>query len=642
MNKTIILLVTALLIVGCANSQLVGQAQDPNASASGLRTFALASDFPADIVIPDIAGMRSTAFVVSVSDPSAVLAIDIDADPLVLSTNFAGLSVPPGSGIPARLIITASDQAFLLTSLGIISFNPTSGAIYDQVSSISTLDIGNGLLNSDGTQASSTITPAFPAGITRIGNRLFISTANYIQNQTPAITAPGTVQAFEVNANRTLTNIGHFVTTGFNPTGLSNRNDDELIVVNSGVIDIIDATGVPQTDASIDIVDPETLTIKSNIPIGLAALSPYGMAITIDGSRGFVGSAAYGHVYEIDLINKQVLRGIDDPIYATEGSDYITAVALLKDDSYLFAASFEQSSVIPFDLAQTDLVGGNPFVVGYPAGVTDENPTGANTGAGPIAVRPGSRDVDYTGEDLFVLTGYPGTLVAVNTGAPAQSYVPTPSESDDDVEDAVDDETPVPEPPSGTDGQPCQGFAQAIHSVSYGAAAGFGQSLLPDIVLGPPRGNGAGSGSLHVLSLGKGGQIILDLGTCPAVDDAGEDFIVFENAFYIGGNPQAPYAELATVGVSNDGINFTDFPCSSGGYPYTGCAGWHAVFSHPENEIDPFDPSVAGGDAFDLADIGVAKARYVRIVDDGDGPSVGTTAGFDLDAIAVVNGEIEN
>ena len=84
------------------------------------------------------------------------------------------------------------------------------------------------------------------------------------------------------------------------------------------------------------------------------------------------------------------------------------------------------------------------------------------------------------------------------------------------------------------------------------------------------------------------------------------------------------------------------FTCSNGSFPYTGCAGWHPVYSHPDNGIDPFDLDVAGGDAFDLAEVGVAKARYIMIVDDGDSGAFGTTAGFDLDAVAVVNGEIQN
>lgn len=624
-----------ILILGCASSSIVSETPDTSIGGVTYRTFSLASDFPADVVIANIAGMRSTAFVVSTSDPAAVIAVDIDADPMTISSAFTGLLVPSGSGVPARLIITAVDQGYLLTSVALISFNPLNGAIYDRVSVIAGIDIGDGHLNSDGSDASSDLTPSYPGGVVRIGDRVFVSSANYVSTDAPAVAAPGTVQAFDADDSGMLTAAGHFVTEGFNPTGLANRNGSELMVINSGIIDIVDAQGRPQTEASIDVVDPDTLAIKASIPMGLAALSPYGMAIVLDGSRGYVGSAAYGEIYEVDLINRQVLRGLDDPIVATSGSDYMSAVALSMDNADLFAASFDHSQVVPFDLSATNPVAGDPFVVGFSAGVTDDNPTGANTGAGPIAIRPGSRNIDYTGEDLYVLTGYPGMLIAVDTETDAQAYVP---ESDD----AVPDDTPVPDAPAGADGDACQGFAQAVRSVTYGDGAGFGQSLMDDVVLGPPRGNGAGSGGLHVVSLGSGGEIVIDLGNCPAIDGPGEDFIIFENAFYIGGSESAPYAELATVAVSEDGVAFTEFDCSDEAYPYTGCAGWHPVYSHPDNGIDPFDPDVAGGDAFDLADIGVAKARYIRITDDADSGSVGTTSGFDLDAVAVVNGEIQN
>jgi hypothetical protein len=68
------------------------------------------------------------------------------------------------------------------------------------------------------------------------------------------------------------------------------------------------------------------------------------------------------------------------------------------------------------------------------------------------------------------------------------------------------------------------------------------------------------------------------------------------------------------------------------------------VFSNPVNGIDPTDPSVAGGDSFDLADVGLDWAAYVRITDPGaaipdPGNMIppGTNAGFDLDAIAAVH-----
>lgn len=186
-------------------------------------------------------------------------------------------------------------------------------------------------------------------------------------------------------------------------------------------------------------------------------------------------------------------------------------------------------------------------------------------------------------------------------------------------------------------GTPCQGFAQAVASVDYGAGAGFGQSSFPAVVLGPPRGAGLLMGGTNVLSLGTGGEIVLDLGTCPAIDGEGADFIVFENSFLIGGNPENPFAEPATVGVSEDGVAFVDFPCAPAASPYAGCAGWHPVLSNPQNGIDPFDPEAAGGEAYDLEEIGAEGARYIRIRDAGNGGG-GGAAGFDLDAIAVING----
>jgi hypothetical protein len=159
---------------------------------------------------------------------------------------------------------------------------------------------------------------------------------------------------------------------------------------------------------------------------------------------------------------------------------------------------------------------------------------------------------------------------------------------------------------------------------------------LPDIVLGPPKGGGAGNGSLDVVTLGNGGSITLGFAPSVIVDGDGPDFIVFENPFDVGGDPKKPFAELATVEVSDDGQNFQGFPCTATAYPYGSCAGWHPVFANPdENTIDPTDPAVAGGDAFDLADLGVSEARYVRITDRVD--LTGANGTFDLDAVSIVH-----
>lgn len=176
-------------------------------------------------------------------------------------------------------------------------------------------------------------------------------------------------------------------------------------------------------------------------------------------------------------------------------------------------------------------------------------------------------------------------------------------------------------------------FVTHVVSACLGPDQSFGQDKLPAIVEGPPRGGGCCSGSLDVVSLGNGGSITVAFEGNSILDGPGPDFLVFENAFYPGGDTTKPYAELATVEVSADGVTWSAFPCTAVAYPYGTCAGWHPVFASPESgDIDPLDPDAAGGDPFDLAEVGLAEARFVRITDRPDLPSV-----FDLDAVGIVN-----
>ena len=188
-------------------------------------------------------------------------------------------------------------------------------------------------------------------------------------------------------------------------------------------------------------------------------------------------------------------------------------------------------------------------------------------------------------------------------------------------------------------------FATRVVSFEPGDCAGFGVAQMPAIVLGPPVGAGDGQGGLDVVSLGSGGTIVLSFEPNAIVDGPGVDFIVFENAFFAAGNPDRPTAEVGEVSVSEDGVTWTAFPCTSNKAPFGTCAGWHPVYSSPKSCISPVDPALAGGDGFDLKAVGVTHARYVRVVDRSMGtcptdPSQKlTTNGFDLDAISIVNAE---
>ena len=180
-------------------------------------------------------------------------------------------------------------------------------------------------------------------------------------------------------------------------------------------------------------------------------------------------------------------------------------------------------------------------------------------------------------------------------------------------------------------------YARELINFTAGSGAGYGQDKLPDIILGPPESGTPNSGAMHVLSLGVGGEIILSFGEQTIVDGEGPDFIVWENAFWISGDPENPFAELGEVSVSTDGETWHVFPCEPDleeGYD-NHCAGWRPRLEYDPCVLVPLKPHEVGGDAFDLADLELSEIRYVRIRDlssSGRAPS----AGFDLDAVGAV------
>jgi hypothetical protein len=184
-------------------------------------------------------------------------------------------------------------------------------------------------------------------------------------------------------------------------------------------------------------------------------------------------------------------------------------------------------------------------------------------------------------------------------------------------------------------------YAREILSFAPGDGAGFGEDDLPDVVLGPPSGRGVLSGSLDVLSLGKGGSIVLGFGEQRIADREGADFVVFENAFYPGGDPTLVFAEPGAVSVSEDGAEWFEFECDAAGDGmgrFAGCAGVTPALEYDANANVPLDPALSGGDGFDLADVGLSRARFVRVADASNAGSA-PSAGFDLDAVGIVHVE---
>lgn len=172
-----------------------------------------------------------------------------------------------------------------------------------------------------------------------------------------------------------------------------------------------------------------------------------------------------------------------------------------------------------------------------------------------------------------------------------------------------------------------------------GQRVGQGPVFFPMNVLNGPEPRASQSAPVteprEVCSLGLDGSITLGLRRAVIVDLPGPDFTVFENAFMFG---TRTFAEPGRVEVSRDGITWYAFPFDS--LALRGCAG-----VTPTTGLNVFNPEISGGDAFDLATVGIDSVRWIRITDvtriilnNSSHPFYDPTlSGFDLDAVIAVH-----
>ncbi|MGH7493143.1 MAG: FlgD immunoglobulin-like domain containing protein [bacterium] len=181
-------------------------------------------------------------------------------------------------------------------------------------------------------------------------------------------------------------------------------------------------------------------------------------------------------------------------------------------------------------------------------------------------------------------------------------------------------------------------WVDAVVSFTPGPGAGSGQNFFPNNILGPPdpdptlTPSNSSAKPQELLSLGTGGEIMLEFTDNYIIDGQGVDFTVFENPFYIGGDTSQPFIEAAFVAVSMDGQHWVEFPWDT-----TTFEGFAGVTPTKDNQ-NPTDPKVSGGNSFDLAQVGLPFAKFVKLTDLGNLKKEGSfNSDFDLDAVVAVN-----
>lgn len=402
------------------------------------------------ILIPDRDGFRNRALVQTVSPPLGVFSFELDAltPPLPFDFYKMGDIV---QGIPDGLAMDEEvDLAFVTTSgesEGVWVFDPVDDFRYltSFTYTRARFSLPRPAVDSEGNLTDS-VRPPFTAGAALMNGKLYIRTSNYSQTGSDPVCDPGTVKIVRLDdsldppAFPFLPPPDVIMTTDFNPTEVTPLDDRILLVTNTGVLAIRDANGVALTDGSVDVVDTELDCIIANSPLGLGAPSFTRIGIAEQSGkegeiirRGYLGSAAYNHVYELDLTGldeflgtcpepegvpklfSKVLAGANNPIRATDEPantpNFIVQVAVNHDGTRAYATGFNSGTLAILELeTETDEAGipvpsrRSPLRI---IQATDPLPTQNESGPGPVAARPGVPGVDYQGPDVFVVTGTP-------------------------------------------------------------------------------------------------------------------------------------------------------------------------------------------------------------------------------------------
>lgn len=188
-------------------------------------------------------------------------------------------------------------------------------------------------------------------------------------------------------------------------------------------------------------------------------------------------------------------------------------------------------------------------------------------------------------------------------------------------------------------------FIDTVYSFRPGTVQFTGQSkeYFPMNIFGPPAANATrfipASAPDDVLSIGINGEIIVGIKAGKIFNGFGYDFIVFENAFERNFDGVI-FAEPAIVSVSQNGIDFVEFPYND--WTLDALAGKTPTIGSE----DPFNNLLAGGDAFDIGELGFDYITHIKLRDVSQIVSKSTDhpfyqpefmiTGFDLDAIAIL------
>lgn len=362
--------------------------------------------------VSDLALTADRAFVLE--DRGRLRILDLSGATPALDRAIDLFGAPLQAGIATGALTLQSSTLALLTTSGtggegVALFDPSA---VQSAQDVTWFDFGAlsatwpvGTTNSKGVDVGGQPLPlTYTAAAVHAGGRLIFASSNFDANFD---LNPGAVTAYPLDlTTRTLSTPGALVqTSDFNPTGLTR------VETAKGELVLVTNAGPMGQAGSIDVLDPVTMIKVGTIRFPAAATNPAGtVAVSPDGTRGYVGAQSDDCVYLLDLaglgdlvgataaadLSARFLGGYE--LGAAAGPSYISRVALSHSGDYLYAVDMNASALYVLDLTRPEL---GATVSGFARSGLPSNFEGL---ASLVAVRPGEPGVDFQGPSVYVLT----------------------------------------------------------------------------------------------------------------------------------------------------------------------------------------------------------------------------------------------
>ena len=258
-----------------------------------------------------------------------------------------------------------------------------------------------------------------PSGVKIVGNTGYVSNNNLDNNFSP--NGNGFITVIDLDTDSSFTvqaggaNSGNFLLVG-----------EELFFINAGNILFNPVTFEFNCDPiftpSVNVMNTNTNTISNLIPIPLSDTNtnvclPGSFAATPGNEFGYIGLGLVGALLKVDLEDKEILNGTDNPILITENlTDLNNTSSIVIDENGIgYTALFNTDQIAVFN-TDNDEVNPFPAIAPFPAGLKAFNPDSEFIdGVQELALRTGTSGVDFTGPNLFFITGISSQLGSVNS-----------------------------------------------------------------------------------------------------------------------------------------------------------------------------------------------------------------------------------